>query len=1141
MNENETLREQMWDLCYGLLTADEVAALHKQIKSDPAAARLYAEVRLQADLVASAAKVEDESVSLSVPDDGRKVQPATKSHAEPGKTSAHSAKSSRSGKKSFPIPSYRTANWLAALAATALIALIGYGLYAPTQFMASSPPDSIVASVYARQPMQSGLSQSLKVVTTNGRGEPVSAAVSYDVMHDGSVVLRDEVQTDESGEAQLSLLGSAVQPGAVLEVQAQSDKSARFAQKKYAEETDRDNLQWAETSPKVVVQLAAKPEPVTRNVQLEQESYQPGETFRFWVHAWGTFSNQPAVPADDYKLVAQNGREIQPAVIELRPEAGIVTGEFPIPADATAGYYTLVGVNRQSGTAVDVDRVAVGLDSEMSGIRARRAGMANHNRHLYMMGQIDSLAKAEAADEETKKSDMASTLAKKEKTEMARSGGATAATPAGPPLPAPAEAPAGYAAKAPAPPAGAPVAGVPLRMQGELDQGEAGLSGNHRFSEQLEKTVESKPEALFVQVPAELANLDLLVVVRQASVPVATQQYKGFTPNDDQAAEAKLLESRATKNSPELAEGTNGVAENKQLVMTRSQLSLTLPPEASGELDVTLYDQSVQPPKPVYRQLVRRASSREMNIDIRQEATVFSPQQELNVTLIAMDQNGNAVPRSNFSARIVKAEAANAVDALAVGPAPAGRFAANEEGAARGKDGEVPAPGVAGGIGGGGGFGGGKGVAAKLADTKEGKKDNAQKNEELVRESLERESKFKKAQSGSDKPAELAAKQEPPSLAGPGGLRKESDKTPAAPFDPQDRLLEEDRAARDEYESFSYFNSAALAEQAALPEEILLGSNDAIIHQAAQAEETAAAVAKVNFRQMIGRLVLMVAAAALLLFGLLAMLHRPAQAKVWVPAMVVVAGSFAVGSVWLLGGGSARRQAAKTVALARDVRVSGIDSPREFRPMARAGEASPPSAALDAPSENSTVESVAETEKVPAVFSEAAGPMAGGRPGAFPPPVPMSAAPPKPALGASRPNEPAPDGPKSRAIEDRKKQGDQDSKSDSSRGESAKDAVESKASGGAQSPANPSPAKPAAAKSVLADSQRDKRARSAGLLWQPILPTNEKGEAELNIQLPAEEGDYYLLVDVQGPNGVGTVQKRIPIRVPAAPAAPTKP
>ena len=64
MNEHEKIREQMWDLIYGLTTAEEKAALHARIKSDRTVARMYAEVRLEADLIAEAAKVEDTSISL---------------------------------------------------------------------------------------------------------------------------------------------------------------------------------------------------------------------------------------------------------------------------------------------------------------------------------------------------------------------------------------------------------------------------------------------------------------------------------------------------------------------------------------------------------------------------------------------------------------------------------------------------------------------------------------------------------------------------------------------------------------------------------------------------------------------------------------------------------------------------------------------------------------------------------------------------------------------------------------------------------------------------------------------------------------------------------------------------------------------
>ena len=53
----------MWDLVYGLLSEEESQALITRIKSEPDAARLYAEVRLEADLVAQAARIEDSSWS----------------------------------------------------------------------------------------------------------------------------------------------------------------------------------------------------------------------------------------------------------------------------------------------------------------------------------------------------------------------------------------------------------------------------------------------------------------------------------------------------------------------------------------------------------------------------------------------------------------------------------------------------------------------------------------------------------------------------------------------------------------------------------------------------------------------------------------------------------------------------------------------------------------------------------------------------------------------------------------------------------------------------------------------------------------------------------------------------------------------
>ena len=64
MNDSQQLREQIWDFVYGLLSEQEGQTLIALIKSDPQVARIYTEVRLQADLVSQAARIQDASLTL---------------------------------------------------------------------------------------------------------------------------------------------------------------------------------------------------------------------------------------------------------------------------------------------------------------------------------------------------------------------------------------------------------------------------------------------------------------------------------------------------------------------------------------------------------------------------------------------------------------------------------------------------------------------------------------------------------------------------------------------------------------------------------------------------------------------------------------------------------------------------------------------------------------------------------------------------------------------------------------------------------------------------------------------------------------------------------------------------------------------
>src|SRR5262249_3521101 len=116
MNSQPT-REQMWDYVYGLLSEEESREMVARIKSDPQLARLYAEVRLQGELVAHAAIVEDASVKLSVEQTEKDValRPA---RTRDGDTRVTGRKANRG-------------NWLMTIAATALVLVLGAGFFWP--------------------------------------------------------------------------------------------------------------------------------------------------------------------------------------------------------------------------------------------------------------------------------------------------------------------------------------------------------------------------------------------------------------------------------------------------------------------------------------------------------------------------------------------------------------------------------------------------------------------------------------------------------------------------------------------------------------------------------------------------------------------------------------------------------------------------------------------------------------------------------------------------------------------------------------------------------------------------------------------------------------------------------------------------
>src|SRR4051812_37698705 len=146
---SEDTSQQMWDLVYGLLDEEESKVLIARIKSDPQAARLYAKVRLQADLVGEAARVKD---SAFLP----KVDDAVKSGGVVSKAPPVGSKS-----RSVAVGS----DWLLTVAATALVALLAVGWLWPRPDERAIATRFVAGSVVAPKSLPSGLTAKVEVQT----------------------------------------------------------------------------------------------------------------------------------------------------------------------------------------------------------------------------------------------------------------------------------------------------------------------------------------------------------------------------------------------------------------------------------------------------------------------------------------------------------------------------------------------------------------------------------------------------------------------------------------------------------------------------------------------------------------------------------------------------------------------------------------------------------------------------------------------------------------------------------------------------------------------------------------------------------------------------------------------------------------
>ena len=307
MSTNEELRQQMWELAYGLLTPEETASLHARIKSDPVAARLYAEVRLQADLVADAAKVHDPSFSVSAQGEPARPMPARHS---PFSGSVHGKTPSRG------------MNWLAGAAGAALAALLCVVLFRPIGSSDPAANQFVATAIEAPARLQAGITQQVSVFTCapDETGTPADVEVRL-VDAAGKERLRQTVRTDDNGHAKVELPGSAIEPGVRLEAAAKKETPTVAA------------AELAVVDQPVSLAVEVIPEPIERHLLLDKPAYERGDTVRYAVREVKRFSKEPVVEAGPSlelrKGLAPDGREdASPQLAEQRHD--VVTGAVPL-------------------------------------------------------------------------------------------------------------------------------------------------------------------------------------------------------------------------------------------------------------------------------------------------------------------------------------------------------------------------------------------------------------------------------------------------------------------------------------------------------------------------------------------------------------------------------------------------------------------------------------------------------------------------------------------------------------------------------------------------------------------------------------------------------------------------------------------
>lgn len=662
MNKSEDYRQQLWEYVYGLLSEKEEAEIERLVTSDPDVSRMYAEVKLETELLAKAAKLEDAPVELKRPSkEETRVQPA-------GRNASQKRQSARG---------IGWVNWLVGLSAAALVGLLGYNYLrpqSPINASTTATAENKIARQHVRTvitgpaKLQRGVTNYFNVLTTDVTGTGQSSQIKYRLYDTstGQLKLERHCLTDDEGQVQLDLPAQLVTHNARFEVETLNDNQSVSTFQTHLKvdrvrhvthlSVDRPLYRPGETVYFRSLTLSRFGMQDDRNMAvlfeildpagtLIQESKQVGYTQRGVGN--GAFTIAPGRPGGTYTLVARGPNEEFPEVKR----------EFMVRAYRTPRLKKLLEFTRDSyapGDEVIADvsatraeggpaagaklNVQVTIDKEKVPVEPAAAVAGADGTYQIKFQLPKRIEKGagtlaviidDGGNKETVAKSIPINLGKVE----------ISFYPEGGDLVAGLENRVYLHAVDPL--------GKPVHVSGRIVDSKGALVTK------VETKSGSEGRATFRFTPAREQTYHLEIdepagVLQSPQLPAPTAD--AFLVMDTAggvfAADTPIkLEIRSKKDVPLVVSAVcRGAQVGQQQLKGNGKLSLTLAKQAAGVIRVTVYDYSNSKPKPVAERLVYRRPAGKLNVRVADHSEAYSPGEKVKLSLLATTEDGKPAP-----------------------------------------------------------------------------------------------------------------------------------------------------------------------------------------------------------------------------------------------------------------------------------------------------------------------------------------------------------------------------------------------------------------------------------------------------------------------------------------------------------------